>query len=188
MAWTAPKIFLDSSVLTASDMNKYVRDNFMELAPAKATIEGSYFLSDGPNKIVERLMTTDNIVTADWELNDSTGTFAYTDLDTPGPIVTVETGFSAMVIMTMDARNVVDANVGRAWASFSISGATTKGFTSDDNDEALIIGSTPGSSTRASKVVFIEGLTPGENTFRMQYRTTENNTEINYRHMNVIPF
>lgn len=50
MAWTNPKTWI-AAVLTAAEMNTYVRDNSLETAPAKVTAAGDLVYGTGPNAI-----------------------------------------------------------------------------------------------------------------------------------------
>ncbi len=49
MAWTAPITFTSGSVLTAAQLNTYLRDNLNETAPAKFTAAGQLFVSTAAN-------------------------------------------------------------------------------------------------------------------------------------------
>jgi len=51
MAWTAPKTWTTGSIVTASDLNTYVRDDFLETVPAKVTTAGDIVVATGANTI-----------------------------------------------------------------------------------------------------------------------------------------
>lgn len=51
MAWTAPRTWVTSEVVTATMMNAHVRDNLLETAPAKASAKGDLFAATGANAI-----------------------------------------------------------------------------------------------------------------------------------------
>lgn len=51
MAWTAPRTWVTSEVVSATIMNAHVRDNLLETAPAKASAKGDLFAATGANAI-----------------------------------------------------------------------------------------------------------------------------------------
>lgn len=59
MAWTNPKTYVVSAVLTAAEMNTYQRDNMLETAPAKVTTAGDIVYATGANQLA-RLGATAN--------------------------------------------------------------------------------------------------------------------------------
>ncbi len=185
MVWNPPKLFSDHAILTAAELNTYVRDNFLELAPAKATTENGYFISNGINSIVERVPKSDFIITAEDEFGGGTGTLEFIDLATPGPTVTLETGSKVLVILSAQVKA---EGVGRGWMSFRITGATDRPYTTDDNDQALIQGQSDGGPMQYSKFIFVENLIPGSNTFTAQYRYSDVEPSWNSRRITVIPF
>ncbi|MFC9088984.1 hypothetical protein, partial [Nocardiopsis dassonvillei] len=88
------------AALTAAQWNASVRDNLLETAAAVATTSGGYIATAGPNQVVERRARTDTVLVL-----ETTTSTTYTDLDTFGPSVTVETGTDALVITHASVRN-----------------------------------------------------------------------------------
>ncbi len=188
MVWTAPKIFTSNTVLTAAELNTYVRDNFLELEVAKATTPTSYFLSNGLNSIVERVPSSDFIVTAEDEVGGGDDLLEFIDLETPGPSVTLETGSKALVMLSAQVKCATNGN-NRGWMSFSVTGASNRPYTTDDNDQALIQGRHVGGiPSQYSKFIFVDNLTPGVNTFTAQYRRDGSAPGWNSRRIVVLPF
>lgn len=95
-SWTSPKTWNVGDVLTAADMNTYVRDNTTFLSsPTGATVATS----------------------------QTTASASYVDLATAGPAVTVTTGLNAIVAVGAQMANA-GAGDG-AGMSYAVSGATT---------------------------------------------------------------
>lgn len=94
--WTSPKTWNSGDILTAADMDTYVRDN-------------TTFLSSSTGATVATSQTTTSTT--------------YADLATVGPTVTVTTGAHALVIVTCQLFNN-GANNG-SFMGFAVSGATT---------------------------------------------------------------
>ena len=55
MAWTAPRTWVSSEVVTASHMNTHIRDNFLETAAATAAAANDLVIADGANSMGTRL-------------------------------------------------------------------------------------------------------------------------------------
>jgi len=51
MAWTAPRTWVTSEIVTSTIMNAHVRDNLLETAPAKVTQKGDIVAGTGANAI-----------------------------------------------------------------------------------------------------------------------------------------
>lgn len=185
MAWTAPMTFAANSVLTAAQMNTYLRDNMMETAPAKASTNGSYFVGAGPNAITERLPAGSTIATG-----ETTTSTTYDDLATVGPSVTVVTGSKALVSigaqMGISAGTFPDTHQS-ARMTIEITGATSV-TAADDWAVGAIGGYDPTYRQIQSKVTLMENLTPGTNTFTCKYRVSGQTGLFQYRHLTVLPF
>lgn len=103
----------------------------------------------------------------------ATTSTSYVDLTTAGPSVTIATGTSAMV--TVDCYCA-----GQAYAGPAVSGATT--LAASDTYAVFI-----GAAGSASRTFKITGLTAGDNTFKLQYRTTTGGSlNFSYRTMTVV--
>lgn len=164
MAWTAPMTAVANTAFTAAQFNTHVRDNLLETAPAKATTEGSYFIGDGTNSIVERSWDFDFV-----EATASTSSTSFTDLGgSSGPTVTVTTGPRALVFLT--ANLFSQTTNGTAVMGFEVTGASSIAA-SDNNALAFESGDSAFITiSQASVCVPLDNLTPGVNTFTSKYR------------------
>jgi hypothetical protein len=164
MTWTAPMTAVAGAVFTAAQYNQHVRDNFLELDVAQATVENSFFAGNGPNDVVQRTPT--------WAARtggSTTTSTSYTDLaDAVGPSVTVATGTIAMVWIYCNQYNTSGS---AAWMTFEISGDTTLAA-SDTN--AVQMQGTDGD--RAGAGILIDTLTGGMNTFTAKHRVSTSGT------------
>lgn len=95
MGWTAPKTWAVGDVLTASDLNTYVRDNEIALQPQAATVATS----------------------------QTTSSTTYADLSTVGPAVTLVTG--TQVLVTVGCGTVNNSVGAVDFMSYAVSGAST---------------------------------------------------------------
>lgn len=182
MAWTSPMTFVANNVLTAAQMNTHLRDNLLETAPAKATTSGgSFFVSQGPNRIEERVVKVSRANPFEEHKNNS-----YTNLATPGPIVRVETGETVILMMGCRIGNsIVDL---RANMSFEISGDTER----EPNDKFSIQseGRIAGRYANWGVTFLVTDLNPGTNIFTAKYKcdNSSNNTgQWGHRFIGVIP-
>lgn len=194
MAWTPPMNFQDGQVLTAAQLNNFVRDNLLETMPAKATGFGAWMTSDGYGRVAERAVVHDNLL-----VNGITESSSYDDLSrvgdflgTPsiGPQVTVATGTTAMVVWGGSIVPFASSpTVTAGKISVSVSGATE--IPADDL-RALIF--RPDHTTVApmygSMVHWFTDLNPGTNTFTCKYAIGSESgiVAFNLRRLAVIPF
>jgi hypothetical protein len=161
MAWTSPMTFVSGGVLTAAQMNTYLRDNFNETAPAKATYTSTIFVGAGANSIVERAITTAAVLTS-----ETTNSVTYAQLATPGPAVTVTTGPCAIVATSAFVRN---NTAGNACAVDWVCGGATV-IADGDQRSLQFISTGANQALRASRVYHETSLTAGSNTFTCHYR------------------
>lgn len=181
MAWTVPMTFVDGAVLTASQMNTHLRDNLMETMPAKCTQASQYFVGAGANRIIARKAAKNTVNT-----QETTDSSSYTDLATIGPSVTIETGTSVQLFygcqMKLSQVNQTGYASVRVTSAGTDADATVQGNTSnsgnsiepDDSYSVVCDGtfSTVGDELCTSlHMTFLDTLTPGLNTFTMQYRS-----------------
>lgn len=166
------------ATFTAAAFNQYVRDNLNETAPAKASAASQLFVSTGPNAIAVRVPTTASVAT-----EESTTTQSYTDLNTPGPTVTVTTGTIAIVAFAAGMK--VAATDNSSWVSAYVSGAST--VAASDAWSIQADGITAGNYVRYGMVRAFTGLTPGVNTFGLQYKAGASNSSYRFREITVIP-
>jgi len=179
MAWTAPMTFVANTVLTADMLNTYLTNNLLETETAKATSSGSWFIGDGPNKIVERIPQFANISAAE----DRAAAMSYGDLETVGPTVTVTTGSRAIIMMSASLVNHTGANT--TLMTYQVSGATT--IAASDNRALIVDGVTADMNNQRGQIMFEETLNPGENTFTLKYQAPNNPATISNRFIGVWP-
>lgn len=180
MAWTSPITFATGEILTASQLNTYLRDNLNETAPAKATTNGSIFVGTGANSIAERIPNGATVSTS-----QTTASTTFVDLTTVGPSVTMTTGTKALI--SIYAGIAIDTANNQAEMGYAVSGATTIAASST---RCLQIDGTPaGDELRMSAVFFESGLTSGTNTFTAKYRVATGGTTGTFvdRHIVVFP-
>lgn len=166
------------SVFTAAQFNTYVRDNFNETAPAKATTPGSIFATSGTNTIAERIPQTQFITTS-----ETTTSTAYTDVATTGPAVTVTCGTTALVIVSA---RIINTTAGQnTYAGYAVSGASS--VAASDDFVFMFTCPVANYSQQGSQVLLQTGLTAGSNTFTMKYRVTGGTGTLDNRQLTVIP-
>lgn len=184
MAYNTPLTAISNATLTAAQWNASVRDNMLVTPAALATTAGSHFVSTGTNAIAERIPGDAAILTP-----QTTTSTSYTNLATAGPQVTVTTGTTALIGMhTRESNSTAGSNV---WATVTVSGATT---IAPIDDYALSYDSPVAGSTCYHGTVLRfsaangTALTPGSNTFTMQYRTQSGTATFSSRRLWVLPF
>lgn len=110
-------------------------------------------------------ITFDN---AEVTTNQSTTSTSFTDLTTSGPAVTLTTSTKALVIISAYCK--IDTADRGAYASFAISGATTKSAATVSGDTLSIAGPEDAFNTTVSaSAACVVTLTAGSNTFTMKY-------------------
>jgi hypothetical protein len=209
MAWTAPMTFKDGNVLTAAQMNLFVRDNFMETMPAKVTGVGKYCVVDRNNHIVQRDIGRKEINTREACTKDG----EYGDLTTPGPSVVRTTGPTCLVWWGCQMSPTVTTSPGRGFMALSVSRTGIE----EDEDGTDGIEDVVEASDRVSFVnrtnttastgehhrgatFFLfhglggddvddseDGLTGFEYQFSIKYRCTDNDVDFHRRQLIVMP-
>lgn len=178
MAWTAPRTWVTSEVVTAAIMNTHVRDNFLETAPAVITGGSQIIVGTAANAITTR--TVNSAVESTSETTTST---SYTDLATSGPSITATTGSSAVVLVQAHMSNNTAGE--ECFTSVDITGATTQApsdawavtITSNAANDAYLVGGH----------VRFGSLTGGSNTFKLEYKVSAGTGTFNHRRITVIP-
>lgn len=155
------------AVFLAAQFNTFVRDNLGETAPAKATTPGSIFAVTGTNQIAERIPGADEDLTS---CTFTSVTFADPLTGSAGPDATVTTGVQALV--GYRAYLEVPSVSARVEMSYSISGATSRGASSTRSCGYSVSNSASGLKTRIGNVDLATGLTPGSNTFKLEYNVS----------------
>ena len=139
-----------------------------------ATITGIRQVHNGANWVtVSPIMG----VVATSEQNTSA---TYASMATAGPVVTIQTGTSALVTVSARINNAVATRYG--YAGFSVSGATTIAAA---DTSAVIVGSSNAEITVDVSNSFYVTLSAGTNTFTMLYRRDVNNTSVGLRALTV---
>lgn len=180
MAWTAPMTAVANTAFTAAQFNTYIRDNLLETAPAKASGEGSYFVGNGANTLIERYWGTDPQLA-----EGSTSSSSYTDLSGSfGPTVTAATSSRALVILTGRMRNNTTSEY--AAMSFAVSGDSS--IAASDDNCLSFENSAANTDSQASVVIPLNTLTPGSNTFTTKYRSTGGTATFERRRITVLPY
>lgn len=184
MAWTTPMTFVDGSILTAPQMNTFLRDNMLETAPGKA-IDNSFpqyissiFVTEAYNSITQRSVVADVVAAA-----ESTDSEDWVDLDTTGPEVTVETGERALYLFTAEVVN--DSPDATSYYAVEVSGASS--IEPYSGRGARTDGVPNGNRMRVGMARLETNLTPGLNTFTMKYAVATGTATYDSRDLVVIP-
>lgn len=178
MAWSAPMTYTDATALTAAQLNAFLRDNLNETMVAKATVPGSIFVTTDTNQLTERTPAQASIQSA-----EGTTSTAYGDLNTYGPSVSVQTGESAIVIVSaLMWGNTVNIDM---WMSFEAMGASD--LAAADANAWMVSGVAAWQPWRGSMINFITTLTPGLNVFNAKYRVGSHGATFTDRTILVIP-
>jgi len=190
MAWTAPRTWVTSEVVTAAHLNAHVRDNLLETAPAKATTNGGIFVATGANAIAERVR---GFTAGDGNYvgtGSSDDTYLSLDSGSWGSGATVSvavtTGTSALVIYGANLLAQSVATV-ETTISYRITGATSVAVSDVwavrmTMDSAIFMRS-------MSRVNLHTGLTAGANTFFLQAKSSDiSNARIIRPYLFVLPF
>lgn len=178
MAWTAPITWVAGAVPTAAILNAQIRDNLLETMPAKATRDGSIFVGNGANRIIERFVDMATV-----HVSETTSSTSYTNVATVGPSVTVTTGTTALVFHSGHLSN--NTTDGYSYMSWAVSGATTRAAM---DSIAIINGAVSATQIASGGMLdLITTLTPGSNTFTAKYRVDTGTGTFHRRILGVIP-
>lgn len=169
MAWTAPMTAVDLDPFTAGEFNTHIRDNLLETMPARAGMEGDYFVTLGTNSIDTRRVQESSFLVGEG-LTTST---SYTDLPgTVGPSVTLDVGTTALVIIGAQSGpfDTGTPNLARSvLMSFEVEGPSASPAL-----DIWAFGETHYASVTArtigSRAHFLTGMTPGTHTFTCKYK------------------
>lgn len=160
--------------LTAAQLNTFVRDNFNETAPGRATTAGSWFITTGRNAIAERV-----IKSAFDSFGVTVRSSNWSNASPPGPIVVAETGAQALVWLTGDIEvdtTLVADGFSTAYLGFEVTGATSL---SPSDERALswtqmqASGGASSSARYRQTYAYWVQLTAGSNTFTAKYRINQ---------------
>lgn len=182
MAWTAPFTAVAGSVLTAAQLNTFVRDNLRETMPARATRPGSLFVATGPHTISERTAAR---ASDDGGADITTTSFGDPSTGEPGPAVTVFTGTAALVGYRALVR--ISSASARIETAFAVSGATDIEATNSRSVGYSVSNSASGLQQRMGALDLVTELNPGLNTFTLQYNVSTGSGFVNGRRIWVQP-
>lgn len=182
---------VSGAVLTAAQWNTNVRDNLLETAPAKATAAGQFIIGLGANSIGARGYGWARLVVGSSSGFTLTAVAAFTYVNLGGPAVTITTGTTALVVFGFGAN--VSANIS-AYGGIFVSGATT--IAGNFNVASVAVGNGTGAAINdagacsSHQYAGTTALTPGSNTFTMQYASNTLNATPTFRNawLLVIPF
>jgi hypothetical protein len=149
MAWTAPRTWVVSEIVTAALLNAQIRDNELDL--------------DARTTMVQSPVTT----------SQTTTSTTYTDLATAGPAVTLTVGTQMLVTVGCQLTNNTAAD--GALMSFAMTGAAT---VAAGDDRAFGVGGFSGSLPNliGSRTWLVTGLTPGSYTVKAVYKAVTGGT------------
>lgn len=148
MAWSSPVTYTVGQVLTAANLNTYLRDNMLDLdrrtSPSQATVATS----------------------------QASASTTYTDLATVGPAVTVtigSTGKAELSLYNAQNNNTAGAPV---FMAFAVSGAST--VAAADTQSLAFTSPVGGGGNRSGASFLLTGLAAGSTTFTAKYRAGSN--------------
>jgi len=166
--------------VASADFNTYIRDNLNATAPALATVVSSWFPASGVNTLAERYPAQANTSGSSTTTSTTYGNLA----DAVTTSVTVATGTMALVSIFCNLTNSIGGgNPNRTWMSFAVSGATTIAA-----DDCRSVNHASSSGMRWGSTFLRDALTPGNNTFTLQYRTSTGTGTFSVRRIAVVPF
>lgn len=178
MSWTAPFTAISGTPYTAAQFNGF-RDAMLETEVSRAQTVGGYCVTTGMNQLAERIPNAATVVTL-----DTTSSTTFTDLDgTNGPSVPVVTGTMAWVSYYGSVQN---SSVIAAFMGYRIDGATA--LDPSDSSSFQLTNANAGTGQRAGVTILQTGLTPGLNTFTLQYRVSGGVGTFAARSLTVFPF
>lgn len=187
MVWTAPFTAVAGSVLTASQLNTFIRDNMIEMMPAKASTAGSTFTTGSTGSVVERTPAA-QIVTTAVQIT-STSFSDPSDEGTsgadPGPQVTVLT--SNMALVGYRATVSVPSVTARIEMSYAISGETERDASTVRSMGYSLGNSSSGMNLREGILDLAVDLESGLNTFTCKYNVSSGTGTVSDRRIWVLP-
>lgn len=175
MAWTAPKTWSPELGVTAAELNTHVRDQLLELGPAKATAAGQILMSAGTHEVAMRGIVSDQA--------DSVVTTTSTSPTTLGggtPSVSVTHGGAFLIYFASRMRKLSGTgvmNCGPAVVGEAGYGAVIGRAVRRQSDKIA----------RFAGHVLHFGLEPGTHTVRLEYWTSNGEAEYAHRTIAVWP-
>lgn len=173
MAWSVPLTAVSNAALTAAQWNATVRDNLLTTPAALATTDSQWFVSTGANSMAARRPDFGNTVST----SQTTTSTSFVDLATVGPSLTITTGGRGLIIWGCQ---IVNSGAGSSYMSFTGANVT-----------ASITLAVQMSGTNPVQMVyslFLNGMTPGSNTFTAKYAVSAGTGTWQDRRMQMLPF
>ena len=178
MAWTAPRTWVTAEVVSASNLNTHVRDNFLSTAPGKLTSVDEIAVSTAANIVEARSVQGDGEATS-----ETTTSTAYTDLATVGPAVSLFTSTRAFVsVSAFESNNTAGAS---SFMGFAITDSST--VSASDGNSVQYESGAANDGVRHGAFYFVSALTGGSNTFTAKYRVSSGTGTFSSRHIIVFP-
>lgn len=182
MTWRAPFTAVAGSILTAAQVNTFIRDNLNETMPARAATPGSLFVTSGTGEIAERIL----VEAEDTDPADITSTsFDNPNTGSPGPAVTAVTGTRALVGYRANLRILSDT--ARIEMSYSVSGASEIEASTTRSVGYSLSNSVGGYQHRMGVVDMATELEPGTNVFTLKYNVSSGTGTADDRRLWVLP-
>lgn len=178
MSWSAPMTAVAGATFSAAQFNQYVRDNLNATAVALATAEGQFFMATGANALAARTGGGATVATS-----QTTTSTTYTNLLTVGPAATMNTGSVATVWFAAACSN----NTTNAATDVSVAVSGSSSIAASDAWRTVLDGVTAGNISRYAGFHRFTGLTPGSNTFTVQYKVGSGTGTFADREIAVIP-
>jgi hypothetical protein len=154
MVYSVPVLAVANNPLLDTQWNA-LRDDILITPAGLATTAGQVFVSTAANAIAARTPTQTTV-----GASESTASSTYVDLTTAGPSVTVTTGATALAVIYCD---MFSSSTFKGFIGIGINGATAT--------DANAISHADSQDIRVTGLIWITGLTPGSNVFKLQYKT-----------------
>jgi hypothetical protein len=178
MTWTTPRTWISGETLTSALLNAQLRDNMLQQAAEIVTGERGYVVSNGLNSLAVRHTRRANVLAT-----VTTTSTSYTSPSTsPGPTLTLDTDTQCVLMYEAHMKDSVGGNA--SYASVAVSGATT---IAADDSWALRAQRIADESMCCAQFRWFNTLTPGENTFTMQYRVGGGTGTFKWRRLMALP-
>lgn len=182
MTWSSPMTFTSNTILTADQLNTYLRDNLSQFGAAKASTPTALIMTTQVNQVDEKLSVSDYNAVLASRNSTSYGTITNpeTAVISAGPSVTVRTSSAALVFMYCHMYTAATAS----WMNYEVTGATIEA--ADDSRGLEMEGS---DGQRIGAGVLHTNLHSGLNTFTAVYRCTGSGlSSFSNRRIAVMPF
>jgi hypothetical protein len=170
------------SILTAAQVNTFIRDNLRETMPAKASLVSSIFATSGFNEVAQR---TPDAYSDNTSAEVTTTSFGDPSTGPAGPSAPMQTGVSAIVGYRVAVR--VPSATARVEAAYAISGATEREATTNASLGYSLSNSASGMTCRVGVTDLATGLTPGLNVFTLKYNVSSGTGTVLDRRIWVLP-